>query len=91
MEQIYLSSEIDIKKIVIDIVNEMRKNEQPTVEAEKPEERLLTTNEACEFLRCSKPTLHRMKKNGTIPFIRLGSNIRYKQTDLEKLIKTKGE
>ncbi|MBZ4657121.1 MAG: hypothetical protein JG771_257, partial [Methermicoccus sp.] len=27
MEQIYLSSEIDIKKIVIDIVNELIKNE----------------------------------------------------------------
>jgi excisionase family DNA binding protein len=89
MEQIYLSSEIDIKKLVIDIVNELKKSEKPI--EERPSERLLTTNEACEFLRCSKPTLHRMKKNGTIPFIRLGSNIRYKQTDLEKLIKTKGE
>ena len=88
MEQIYLSNEIDIRKLVIDIINELRNNEQPI--EEKKEERLLTTNEACEFLRCSKPTLHRMKKNGTIPFIRLGSNIRYKQTDLEKLIETKG-
>ncbi len=89
MEQIYLTSETDIKKLVIDIVNELKKSEKPI--EERPSERLLTTNEACEFLRCSKPTLHRMKKNGTIPFIRLGSNIRYKQTDLEKLIKTKGE
>lgn len=40
---------------------------------------------------CSKPTLHRWKKSGIVPFVRLGSNIRYKQTDLEKLIKTKGE
>lgn len=91
MEQIYLSSEIDIKKIVIDIVNELIKNEQLTVEAEKPEERLLTSAETCKFLRCSKPTLHRMKKSGTIPFVRIGSNIRYKQTDLEKLIETKGK
>jgi excisionase family DNA binding protein len=90
MEQVYLSTETDIKKLVIDIINELRNNEQPTVEAEKPEERLLTSAETCKFLRCSKPTLHRWKMAGIVPFVRLGSNIRYKQTDLEKLIKTKG-
>lgn len=86
---IYLTTENDIKKIVNDIVSELKIGEKPI--EEKKEERLLTTNEACEFLRCSKPTLHRWKKNGTIPFIRIGSNIRYKQTDLEKLIETKGK
>jgi excisionase family DNA binding protein len=89
MEQVkILTTENDIKKIVNDIVNELKKNEKPI--EEKPEERLLTTAEACEFLRCSKPTLHRWKKAGIIPFVRIGSNIRYKQSDLEKLIETKG-
>lgn len=90
MEQVtILTNETDIKKIVNDIVNELKKNEQPI--EEQPQERLLTSAETCAFLRCSKPTLHRMKKNGTIPFIRFGKNIRYKQSDLEKLIETKGK
>lgn len=91
MEQIYLSSEIDIKKIVIDIVNELIKNEQLTVEAEKTEERLLTSAETCKFLRCSKPTLHRWKMAGIVPFVRLGSNIRYRESDLQQLIERKGK
>lgn len=90
MEQVYLSTETDIKKIVIDIVNELIKNEQLTVEAEKPEERLLTSAETCKFLRCSKPTLHRWKMAGIIPFVRLGGNVRYRESDLQKLIETKG-
>ncbi len=61
------------------------------VMAEKPQEEkihdeiLLTTNEACEFLRCSKPTLHRWKKEGIVPHIRIGANIRYRKSDLQKI------
>jgi excisionase family DNA binding protein len=91
MEQVYLSTETDIKKLVIDIINELRNNEQPTVEAEKPEERLLTSAETCKFLRCSKPTLHRWKMAGIIPFVRLGGNIRYRESDLQQLIERKGK
>jgi excisionase family DNA binding protein len=84
-----LTTENDIKQIVTDIVSALKKNEQPTVEAEK-EEKLLTSEEVCKILRCSRPTLHRWKRAGLIDFVRIGI-IRYKQTDLEKLIKTKGE
>jgi excisionase family DNA binding protein len=92
MEQVtILTTETDIKKIVIDIVNELKNNEQPTVEAEKPEERLLTSAETCKFLRCSKPTLHRWKMAGIVPFVRLGGNIRYRESDLQQLIERKGK
>ncbi len=83
-ELIYLTTENDIKKIVNDIVSELKIGEKPI--EEQPQERLLTTNEACEFLRCSKPTLHRWKKAGIVPFIRIGGNIRYRESDLTELI-----
>ncbi len=90
MEKIfYLTSESDIKRIVRNVVDELRANSP----GEKPEpevtERLLTTNEAVDFLRCSKPTLHRWKKEGIIPHVRIGHNIRYKESDLKKLIESK--
>lgn len=50
---------------------------------------LLTTNEACEFLRCSKPTLHRWKKEGIVPHIRIGANIRYRESDLVDILNSK--
>jgi len=56
---------------------------------ETPSERLLTSSEACEFLRCSKPTLHRWKSEGTVPHVRIGSNIRYRESDLKKLIEAR--
>ncbi len=92
MDRIVLLNEIDLdqllKRAVFQAMGELRETDLPTP---KPEpEKLLTTQEACELLRCSKPTLHRWKKSGIVPFVRLGSNIRYKQTDLEKLIETKG-
>jgi excisionase family DNA binding protein len=39
---------------------------------------------------CSKPTLHRWKKSGIVPFVRLGGNIRYRESDLQQLIERKG-
>ena len=88
-ELFFLTREDDIKKIVNDIINELKKSEQPPVEADEKPEKLYTTAEACEILRCSKPTLHRWKKAGIIPFVRLGVNIRYKESDLKKLLETK--
>lgn len=53
-------------------------------EPEPAEEKLLTTAEACEFLRVSKPTLHRWKRESLIAHVRIGNNIRYKLSDLIK-------
>jgi excisionase family DNA binding protein len=88
-ELFFLTREDDIKKIVNDIVNELKIGEKPI--EEKKEERLLTTSEACELLRCSRPTIHRWKKSGIVPFVRLGGNIRYRESDLTELIERKGK
>jgi excisionase family DNA binding protein len=91
MEQIYLLKDADLdqllKRAVFQAIGELRETDLPKP---KPEpEKLYTTAEACEILRCSKPTLHRWKKAGIIPFVRLGVNIRYKESDLKKLLETK--
>ena len=82
----YIASESDIQRIVTkaisDVMDGRFANEPKTEEMDK----LLTSNEAVSFLRCSKPTLHRWKKEGIVPFVRIGTNIRYKESDLKKLI-----
>lgn len=83
----YLVSKDDIKDIAISIVEQLRKEIPEPVE--EKEEKLLTSEEACSFLRCSKPTLHRWKKEGIIPHVRIGSNIRYKESDLRSLLELK--
>lgn len=87
MEKVmYLMSDVDIQKIVANVVENLKPDEP----VKEREETLFTTKEACEFLRCSKPTLHRWKKEGLIPFVRIGVNIRYRESDLKKIVEKKG-
>ncbi len=79
-----------IRQMVKDEVTVQVGQAMPTVKEEKPE-RLLTANEACEFLRCSKPTLHRWKSAGIVPHVRIGSNIRYKESDLQKVLTSRSK
>lgn len=80
-----LTSESDLKKIVADVISELKKREP----SEEKEEKLFTSNEACQILRCSKPTLHRWKKEGIIPCVRIGTNIRYRESDIQKILSKK--
>jgi len=88
MERIVLLNEGDLdqllRRAVFQAMGELRETDLPTPKPES--EKLLTTQEACDLLRCSKPTLHRWKKAGIVPFIRIGGNIRYRESDLTELI-----
>lgn len=93
MEKLVLLSKNDLdqllRRAVFQAIGELRETDLPKPTKPEPE-KLLTTTEACELLRCSRPTLHRWKRDGLIPFVRIGTNIRYKESDLKKLIETKG-
>ncbi len=93
MEKLVLLNENDLdqllRRAVFQAIGELRETDLPKPTKPEPE-KLLTTAEACELLRCSRPTLHRWKRDGLIPFVRIGTNIRYKESDLKKLIETKG-
>ena len=85
MNVIYQLNKEDLEEV---IKNAMKG--RTTIPLKKEEtDALLTTDEACQRLRCSKPTLHRWKKAGIIPFLRIGSNIRYRESDIKKLIDSK--
>jgi excisionase family DNA binding protein len=76
-----------IEELIKKIVKEEVEKQLADLHHEEPEpaeEKLLTTAEACEYLRVSKPTLHRWKREGLIAHVRIGNNIRYKLTDLVK-------
>lgn len=59
-------------------------------EEEKPlpsQQVFLNTKEACALLRVSKPTLYKRMKDGTVPFFRIGKNIRFDKGALLKSVK----
>ena len=84
---LYVTSESDMDRIVTNAINKAMKLQ--LIETSDNSEKLYTAEEACKLLRCSKPTLHRWKKEGIIPFVRIGTNIRYKESDIKNLLNTK--
>lgn len=86
MENFFETFKSEVRQLVVDEMAKRTAQVHPA-EPEEKTERLFTTKEACAFLRCSKPTLHRWKKEGIVPHIRIGTNIRYKESDLNKLTK----
>ena len=48
--------------------------------------RLLTENEACEYLRVRPRQLFNWRMSGLVPFIRIGRAIRFRVTDLDAAI-----
>lgn len=77
-----------IDEVIKKMVTEEVAKQLAQLNHEKPEpvdEKLLTAEEACEYLRCSRPTLHRWKKAGIVPHVRIGANIRYRESDLKKI------
>lgn len=77
-----------IDEVIKKMVTEEVAKQLAQINREKPEpvnEKLLTTEEACNYLRCSRPTLHRWKQAGTVQHVRIGANIRYRESDLKKI------
>lgn len=87
MNDLIFMSKSELQAVIREELNSILN--QPKPEPEKEPEKLYTTNEACEMLRCSKPTLHRWKTEGILPHVRIGSNIRYKETDITDLLNSK--
>jgi len=47
------------------------------------EDKLLTKNELCEFLKISKSKIDIMMKENSIPYYKIGKNVRFDFDDLK--------
>lgn len=54
-----------------------------------PEKKLLTKQEAIEYLRISMNTLYRLMKSGELPYIKLERKVLFKKEDIDKFIESK--
>jgi excisionase family DNA binding protein len=53
------------------------KNLTPVVGNKQQNEQPVTTKQLCEFLGVTEPTIIRWRNKGKIPFMRIGSSIRF--------------
>lgn len=49
-------------------------------------DQLLRLRDVAELLALSEPTVRRLAKNGALPSVRIGAAIRYRQSDVRRLI-----
>lgn len=47
---------------------------------------LMSPDEVCDVLKLTKSTLYRFARDGKIPCVRLGSLIRFRRADVERVI-----
>lgn len=68
-----------IKIAVKEVLDEM----QPTIKESATLTKPVTTKELCDFLRITEPTVMRWKKKGKIPYMNIGTAVRF---DLYKVL-----
>ncbi|GGC18267.1 hypothetical protein GCM10011386_07700 [Parapedobacter defluvii] len=91
--QLYLATESQLKSVVMECVKEALQGASPTTQAghDTPPE-IIDTKTLLNRLDLSEPTVIRYRQKGMIPFLQVGSAVRYDyQKVLEALEKKKGD
>ena len=63
---------------------------QPKMSPIVSSEEVLTAKDLASYLRCHVSTLYRLVNRGEIPHFRLGSDIRFKRSAIEKWLDEQG-
>ena len=71
-----------VKRLEAEIISIKERLEVPS--ENKNNDELLTFEEALSILKIKKNTLHRWKRNGTIPYRKIGTKNYFKKSDLEE-------
>jgi excisionase family DNA binding protein len=69
-------------------IEAMLQQQQPPIKEEPTRKDLKTRKEAATFFGITLPTLHKLTQEGKVKGQRIGSRIRFYQSDLEKALKT---
>lgn len=77
-----LATKSDIQSLKIEIVDELKKLLQPSVE----QKQWLKSADVMKLLQCSPGTLQNLRINGTLPFTKMGGTIYYAYNDVIKVL-----
>jgi excisionase family DNA binding protein len=84
MTEIIVTTKEELEGIIKSSIAEIFKGDKR--EDSKSPHILLSLDEAANFLRLSKQTIYGFTSKRTIPFIKKGKKIYFKQTDLDKWV-----
>lgn len=78
----------DFQTVIIDCVNScLKNNKQENAKTAIPQERLLTIQEAAEFMNLSVPTMYSKVSKGELPVSKRGKRLYFSRTELLDYIK----
>jgi excisionase family DNA binding protein len=72
-----------IRKTIEDTLSKVKQNPEPQPEYN----RLLNIQEVCSLLKVSKPTLHTWKREGRLPYHRMGAKVYFKEKEVIEAMK----
>lgn len=75
----------ELKEFAFEIANEVIKRHSII----EREEKYLTITETCTLLNVDKSTLWRWNKNGYLTNIRIGGKVKYRKSDINKILEEK--
>jgi len=73
MDNLVIIKTDDLRQLIRDELNSLA----PKKETDKPALPPITTKQLCEFLGVTEPTIIRWRNKGKIPFMQIGSSIRF--------------
>ncbi|WP_099367305.1 helix-turn-helix transcriptional regulator [Sphingobacterium sp. 1.A.4] len=89
--QLFLATQDQLRSVVSECVKEALQISASTTQSASASSEIIDTKELLSRLGLSEPTIIRYRQKGTIPYLRIGSAIRYDyQKVLEALEKRKG-
>lgn len=77
-----------IREAIKEVLTEELLSLRPIEKKEREEEVVFTIAELAKYLKCSLPTIHAMKKEGLIPFYRLGRKVYFKKSEIDEAANT---
>ncbi len=75
--------------LVIQIADKVLERLEHLTPGTDQQEELITSTTTANILGVSKPTLHRWKMQGFIPFYRIGTRIRFKRSEVMEFLNSK--
>jgi len=81
MKDIEILDKEDVREILKEEIAKIK----ALIKEESFNEKVLTEKQACAFLQATKPTLLKMRKEKKIKYFKVGNEIRYKMSDLQKI------
>jgi excisionase family DNA binding protein len=80
-------NEGDLESIIRNAIEDTLSKVAPKPEPKPDNNTLLTIPEVCTLLKVSKPTIHTWKREGRLPFHRIGAKVYFKEKEVIEAMK----